>query len=617
MLKTGVALLGSRYKLMAGPILAEPISQSWLGVNEDDSKYLIKVWPFDGSRPDDLQRALWDAELRTLYRVGSSPGADDAILVIRDAGVDSAAHCFAMVLEAPGYESLATVIKDRSRSPWLQTKEPPVRRAIWAGLARLVDGVELLHEQHILHRDIRPETVYFSVDLGPSSFRLGGFEWSVRLGRPATGVPPASWSSPPEFFRGGAYGYRPETDWFGFGMLAARLLLNLESYASNEPVDRHARVLAEVERSGNKLADIERALLKRLIAADPRDRLSRGYEVSTAVADVVRALEAGGAVSEDGRPLVVVVSPTTTELVERAVELGFVPNQDNVHDSFNPQDLLQVSRLTAFIQRDLNAAQLYAVQNAPFYLLVGAQLVLRITQFEHTDFATGETTKNWDLAYCQGTGDLRWNEGGASEVDLPVEGVVVRSRRQVRDRAIRQNAKSWERYLPTVNRAIQLRANLARFHEFIRCTNQLELLIRDSELFRYRTVSRSLSDGIERLTIEEEERPRRPVQFAAIEGGLREFLSREIASNKPDCRLVVLTPASEDALILPQIQKSDRWTVEYVDLDTGRVQLWRVAVDGKQAEAPSNGVIRAWGMFGQVALIRRRKRAIDRIEKHA
>ena len=109
MLTPGVRLLRSRYKLVTGPVLDEGISQAWLGLNEDDNKFLIKVWPFDAERPDDLQRALWDAELRTLYRVGSSPGADDTILVIRDAGVDKSSRCFAMVLEAPGYESLGYV----------------------------------------------------------------------------------------------------------------------------------------------------------------------------------------------------------------------------------------------------------------------------------------------------------------------------------------------------------------------------------------------------------------------------------------------------------------------------------------------------------------------------
>ena len=540
------------------------------------------------------------------------------MLVIRDAGVDKSSRCFAMVLEAPGYESLGSVLSERPRAPWLETREPQTRRALWSSLANLAEGIVLLHEQHILHRDVSAATVYFSRDLGPTSFRLGGFEWSVRLGRPATKDPPPGWSSPPEFFQRDSYGYRPETDWFGFGMLATRLLINIESYATNHPVHRHARILAEIDRPATKLSDIERALLRRLIAADPRDRLSHGYEVTTAISDVTRALETGSDVSADTRPLVVVVNTSTRDIIDRVAELGFVPNPEQTHDAFNPQDVLHWARLTTFIQQDLTSAQLYAVAGARFFILVGAQLVLQLTEFEYTDPDTNATVRNWNFAYSQAVTDLRWNEGGSAAVSLPTNGVVVRSKRDViRNRTIRQNAKSWTRYLPKINPSSQLRAILARFHEFIRCTNQLELLIRDSEIFRYTVLEKKVSAGVERLTIKEQPRSRNPISFVAVEGGMCTFLSRETESNKPDCRLVILTPLSEDALRLPQIQKSHGWTVDHVDVDSGRAQLRRVSTDGQLASAPGTGMIRTWGLFGQVALIRRRKRAIDRIEKHA
>ena len=494
------------------------------------------------------------------------------------------------------------------------------RRAGRSGAAWriLQKGSCLLHEQHILHRDVSAETVYFSSDLGPASFRLGGFEWSVRLGRPATKDPPPGWSSPPEFFQRDSYGYRPETDWFGFGMLATRLLMNIESCANNDPVQRHARILAEIDRPSTKLSDIERALLRRLIAADPRDRLSHGYEVTSAVSEVTRALETDSGVSADTRPLVVVVNTSTRDIIDRAAELGFVPNPERPHDAFNPQDVLHWSSLTTFIRQDLASAQLYAVAGARFFILVGAQLVLQVTQFEYWDPETNATVRNWDFAYCQAVTDLRWNEGGSASVSLPTNGVVVRSKKDVvRNRTIRQNAKSWSRYLPKMNPSIQLRAILARFHEFLRCTNQLELLIRDSEIFCYTVVERKVSAGVERLTIKEQPRSRNPIGFVAVEGGMCAFLSREIESNKPDCRLVILTSPAEDALTLPQTQKSDGWTVDHVDVDSGRAQLRRVSTHGQPASAPRTGMIRTWGLFGQVALIRRRKRAIDRIEKHA
>ena len=612
-------LLRSRYTLLQGPLRDDGISQAWLGRNEEDTTFLIKLWPFDAERPDHVQRALWDAELRTLYRVGSSPGADATMLVIRDAGVDSSSRCFAMVLEGPGYESLRDVLHDRRRVPWLDTRTPEARRALWTSLATLAEGIVLLHEQHILHRDVSAETVYFSSDLGPGSLRLGGFEWSVRLGRPAANSPPPGWSSPPEFFRRASYGYRPETDWFGFGMLAARLLMNVEPYATMvDQLERHTRLLADIERPTTQLSDIERALLRRLIATEPRDRLRHGYEVSTALSDVIRALDTGNDAGADTRPLVLVVNTSTPDLSDRATELGFLPDPQHPQDAFNPHNLLHSANLTTFIQRDLASAQLYAVAGARFFILVGAQLVLQLTQFKYTDPDTNTTKQDWDFAYCQAVTDLRWNDGGSAVAPLPTKGVVVRSKRDiVKNRTIRQNAKSWTRYLPKLNPSVQLRAVLARFHEFIRCTNQLELLIRDSEIFRYRVVDRKASDGVDQLTIEERPRARSPIGFVALEGGMCEFLSREIESNKPDCRLVVLTALSEDALTLPQVQKGDGWTVDHVGVESGRARLRRVSTDARLSAAANEGMLRTWGLFGQVALIRRRKRAIDRIEKHA
>ena len=197
MIESGTEILRSKYRLISGPITKDIVGQSWLGVDEDDTQYLIKLWPFQGERPDDLGRALWDTELRTLYRVGSSPGAEDSILVLRNAGIDVENHCFVMVLEAPGYENLATVIPHRASTPWLNARDAQVRSALWASISRLASGVRLLHEQHILHRNLGAEAIFFNPQLGSDSLRMGGFEWSVRLGTPSTSAPPPNWSSPP------------------------------------------------------------------------------------------------------------------------------------------------------------------------------------------------------------------------------------------------------------------------------------------------------------------------------------------------------------------------------------------------------------------------------------
>ena len=619
MVKPGSELLRSKCRLVSGPVTTDAVAQAWLGVDEDDIPYLVKIWPFHGERPDDLGRALWDAELRMLYRVGSSPGAEDAILVLRDAGVDRENRCFVMVLKAPGYESLASAMAHRKDIPWLTTSDPQVRCELWASIARLASGVRLLHEQHILHRNLGAEAVFFDSQLAADSLRLGGFEWSVRLGTPGVQSPPPSWSSPPEFFEGAAFGYRPETDWFGFGMLAVRLLLNVEPYADDKPVQRHERILKQLERlGGTRLSDTEKEFLLRLIARNPQERITRGYEVITAIQGILRDLERGVDSQADGRPLVVAINPgTSRSLLERCHDLGFLPDPDKPHDAFNPNDVIHGTRLTNFVQKDLAHAQLYAVPRASYYLLVGAKLTLQITQFEDTDRETNSAVRTWDLAFCRAVGELRWNEGGPACVDLPPDSVVVRTRRDLSNRSVRQHARNWKRHLPTIDRAGTLRANLSRFHDFIRCTNQLELLIRDSEIFRYRVVRFSPDEGVDRLVISEIPRTRQTVSFCQIEGGMVAFLLREVESGKRDCRLVVLTGQDQDGLMLPSVSKADCWTIGKIDPSQGYVTLSRPTA-GKASATPTNqGTIRTWGMFGQVALIRRRKRAIDRVEKHS
>lgn len=610
--KKGDKILRERYTLVAGPRGANG-SDDWVAIDRYESPFLVKLWPYQGDNPDDVQRALWDSELRTLYRVGSSPGADETLLVLRDAGVDRDRHAFVMALEAPGYDTLAGALAQRARYTWLSNRDANARCELWRLLQRLADGLRLLHEQHVLHRNVSAETAFFKPEQGIASARLGGFEWSMRLGVPAHNQPPPGWSSPPEFFTSTAYGYRPETDWYAFGMLAARCLLSVENYAANPPVERHQRIFKVVETTAD-ISDVERALLVQLIAVDPRERLSRGFEIEARIRDIVNRLDQSTEPRAEERPFIVVITPMNTDLLENAHNAGFEPNPQQPHDAFNPNDLFHVERLRAFLQEQLQEPQLYAVSNANFFLLVGAQVILRIGPYETFD-SDNNPTRTWALAWCIGSGELRANDGGAQCTRLPKGQVVVRTKRDVQsDRNARQQARSWERVLPKIDKPAQLRASLARFHDFLRCTNQLELLIRDAEIFRYRITSQTRRDGVDSLVLAEVTRPRHVATFARMEGGMAAFLDRELDSGNRDCRLVGLTSIDEDGLAIGRIDKSQFWEIQ--EIRGNEVVLTRSTLSS-QRPAPQEGNLRTFGMFGQVALIKRRKKAIDRLEKHS
>ena len=302
--------------------------------------------------------------------------------------------------------------------------------------------------------------------------------------------------------------------------------------------------MQQLEKSTSQLTDIERRFLLRLTASERRDRLSHSSEICSALSDVVAALEFGGNFNDISRPLVLVIDPKSNDtLLSRCIENGFLPNPADSKEAFNPNDMIHTSNLTAFIQADLSDAQLYAIPNTEVRLLVGRELELKVGPFQSYG-NDGEQLSTWDIAFCFAAAELRRNDGGSACKDVPQSVIVVRTKRQTaKDRSIRQQAQSWEPFLPHIDQIEQLRASLRRFHEFIRCTNQLELLMRDAEVFAFDLVSHRVDDdGVEHATIRETQRRRPPFRFFKIEGGLKEFLHREIETGKQFCRNVVLTP---------------------------------------------------------------------------
>ena len=52
MIKSGIDLLRSKYRVVSGPITTDDAGQTWLGIDEDGTQYLIKIWVFRDERPD-------------------------------------------------------------------------------------------------------------------------------------------------------------------------------------------------------------------------------------------------------------------------------------------------------------------------------------------------------------------------------------------------------------------------------------------------------------------------------------------------------------------------------------------------------------------------------------
>ena len=622
-LEPGARLLTDRFELfqrLSEEVDAGMPSQSWEAVDDGGSPYLVKAWPYDGDEPDDVQRALWDAELRTMYRLGSSPGADSALVTLRDAGVDRAARCFVMVLKTPGFESLAEALAERTQHPELVDTSPRARRDVWIALARIAAGLRLLHEQHVLHRNVCAESLFINAQDGLSSLRLGGFEWTVRLGVPASAPAPTTWSTPPERLAGVSSGWSLEDDWFGFGVVAARCLVELEKLQDNDPPVRHTRTLRAVESQSRGFSELERDLVMHLIAADPRERLTRAFEIERRIADIIATLDQlalhGG---EDEKPLILSVDPNSRDLVDAAREAGFQPDPANVSGAFNPHDVEHVARLMRFLRDDLSDGQLHAVARRPFLLLVGRQMIVRVVQLERRDTATRTRTLTWDAARCSGPGELRVAEPAAAAVrDLPRGRLAPMAALDVlRSPRVVDEASSWESVMPRIDTGEQLRADLARFHEFLRCTNQIELLLRDAEIFAYEIVEGPHQEnGFDLIRISEIPRQRLPSDFASPRA-MAEFLEQERETGKRGANLVILSEPEDESLSPRRVEEPEHWAIVSISAADQTVTLRRARTSGSGPSAPVRGLLRTYGTYGQISLVRRRKKAIDRLGSHS
>lgn len=178
---------------------------------------------------------------------------------------------------------------------------------------------------------------------------------------------------------------------------------------------------------------------------------------------------------------------------------------------------------------------------------------------------------------------------------------------------VTKGAVNWRPFLPQGSRSLRVKERQERFHEFFRITNQIELLFRDAEVFPYKCLRYQYRNGIQDVVIEEGRRTRPLPSFAAVSGGMTAFWGLQ-RLEKRDGDRVYLGP--EGSVYLDRrVDRPEFWTIIDIDEGTNRISLRRVGA--KLAKPPDAGFLRSFDMFGQISLIRRRRRAIDRLKNHS
>lgn len=632
-LRAGARLLNAQFQLEGEPrpVDGQSAAQVWLARDlSRDIECLVKIWPIKGREAEGAMRALWDAELRTLYRLASSPHADELLVRLKYAAVDRASECFAMVLDTPSTLPLASLMRgtERPAVEWLDTRHTETRRRLWQGLRTVVDGIRLLHKQRVLHRSIGPESVYCDPDTGPESLRLGGFEWSVRLGEPAGTAPPDRWSTPPEFYSPDAKlrGYSPETDWYAFGMLAIRLLVpHVAAYDKFMPPERHARILQAV-RGANQvhLSATERDVLLGLIDRDPRSRRSDEQDVVADVDRVVTTLMEERDGTNDARRLVLVFNPNRDadkKVHDTLVAAGTVTPPANESGRLEPADYRQIDRVLTALREDFAAASVYPCSaRGDSYLLLGETLCLRIGSYS----LPGERPDGWEYAQIRSIAVLNDNQRKRAPVRLPAGAVYTCQSDTVRrDGQVRRNARNWRPFLPRVDRTVDLSHDLERYHDLIRCTSQIEIPIRAAEIFPYVIVERRTSPaGVPIVRVREGSRTRNLPTWCKP-SSLLEYIRDQLDAGKKDgdVFLVYADPDNDDPFVAPKSEESGtrKWRlVGHPDETSGELELQpeQHSALGSRPLADS-GSLRPVGLGGQITLMIRRQDAIARLREHS
>lgn len=150
-------------------------------IDEDSDVYLVKLWE---KILDQSVKEIWLQEIRQLIFLKNSPNAEKYLLIIDDAKEyeDCFVTTYKIKINEIDYETFYKTNSHWNSKSKLKDKE--LRFKIWENLKNIAEGLNLLHENGFLHRNINTKSIIVNInDEIPSDFKLTGFEWMLELGR--------------------------------------------------------------------------------------------------------------------------------------------------------------------------------------------------------------------------------------------------------------------------------------------------------------------------------------------------------------------------------------------------------------------------------------------------
>ncbi len=425
--------------------------------DRDGDTVLIKTWPRDPKVDDSDLHEIWRNETRQLYRLGGLRGASDFVAQLRTSAIDETGYH--LVLSIGQRLPLATHLLRNEELTYSNRRNIRGRRLLWANLLRLAKGVDMLHMQGMLHRNLTAWSV-LTDDGQEADFQLTGFEWSMRI----VGLGDDSTKARTRALE--ADGRHSFTrDWQQFGGLAAQLFDLSLSRLSNTSIPSHE--VAEY------LTAAETRVIRELLQVLPADRLD-GRAVLAQIDKILLALDASIQNEELVFQLVLPlgaagrISPIIREASDGALEI----DDEDGQMAFVENDLADPSVIAV---RDNSSIAGYRIA------LRGGRLTYYLDDFRKTK---DRIPSNWETAFCSSIGiSAKASANPISSIPLSRTALALLPLSAVARSRSRAKVSSWQLLRDRLVPKIEISASNKVLHKSLVLSQMLDYVFAASDVF--------------------------------------------------------------------------------------------------------------------------------------
>ena len=557
-------------------------------------RVVIKEWGRNPKIADEDLREIWRQELRQLHRLAGYPGAREHVVLLHDSAEDQ--NGFYLVLSPGQRVPLQTLMDPHHRQSWLHnTRQDRSRLHLWHNLRRVVVGLEILHTQGLLHRNIDTWAIF--TDGGDESdFQLSGFEWSIRL-------PSTTDRLPSHISRGVGNEQVVHSflqDWYALGILIASLLqVDVKAFLANRQ-DRSGRNPAEY------LTAQERNLLLSLLRPNHHDRLD-GELINQRIDTITSLLHS--IVAHREAKLYMTCALGVSTYLSQAIRTA----------SNRTIDVSDVDRQIEFLQDDISEDPLLVAESSDSpdsvqrYVLVGRTLIYRLTSFRPRN----QTDGTWAVAFCDRVERQRpipnaiIGQCDLTDIPIVVLPLVEANRRQA---TLRSRAARWDRQIDTSSATSGIDDHSEQQHRALVLVQILEALFVAAEIWPISVIDTRQTEGNVVIAI----RPR--------PDSVREELSEALGISPPGVRM-------RDAFAEERLAAEKEWKITEVgtlgerDRETARWRFFEMeSEEGTEPTYVFEGTgtrplgdtlfLRQGDFVGQERLLRRRIKALRSLREH-